>query len=162
MMKTKIIVSAIIAISLVILWLNGRQIANNVSYLAIPEQGQAAPDTLTQHPGKLLLESKCYACHNPTSGHDARLAPPMIAVKYHYKDEDTSLEQFTADIWNFVKQPSQEKTKMRGAVRRFGVMPFQEFDEQEVKLIADYIYNNTIAQPSWFDQHKKDMQKGRE
>jgi len=29
-----------------------------------------------KHPGKKLMEANCYVCHNPTTSHDDRIAPP--------------------------------------------------------------------------------------
>jgi len=51
-----------------------------------------------EHPGKKLMEINCYACHNPTTSHEDRIAPPMIAVKKHYISSNTTKEQFITDI----------------------------------------------------------------
>ena len=113
------------------------------------------------HPGKKLLETKCYVCHNPTLGHDTRIAPPMVAVKSHYLNDDTTKEEFKNAIWNFVKEPSEDKTKMRGAVRRFGLLPYQPFTEEEIKQIVDYMYDYKIDEPDWFKEHIETESKGK-
>ncbi|MBR9914692.1 MAG: DUF3365 domain-containing protein, partial [Algicola sp.] len=123
-------------------------------------------DTVTltanqEHPGKALLEKNCYVCHNPTTAHNARIAPPMVAVKSHYMNDDISKEAFGNAIWDFVKQPSEENSKMRGAVRRFGVMPYQLFSEEDIKLIADYMYDHKIDEPEWFKQHIEEESHGK-
>ena len=105
------------------------------------------------HPGKKILESKCFVCHNPSTKHGERLAPPMIAVKAHYIDENTTKEEFMNEFIDFVLKPTKEKTKMRGAVRKFNVMPFQEFNKEEVEKIAEYVYDYKIEEPSWFKEH---------
>ena len=51
-----------------------------------------------EHPGKKLMETNCYICHNPVTSHDNRLAPPMIAVKKHYKNENTTKKEFIDDF----------------------------------------------------------------
>lgn len=120
-------------------------------------------DIVQNHPGKKLMENKCYVCHSPSASHDDRIAPPMIAIKKHYISSETTKEEFVQSIQNFVKNPKEETTKMRGAVRRFGVMPKQVFLEDDIKKIAEYIFENDIEQPEWFESHfneEKGKKKG--
>ena len=42
---------------------------------------------------------------------------------------------------------------MFGAVNRFGVMPKVSFPSDSIKLIAEYLYENDIEKPLWFDKH---------
>ena len=159
-MKTKWLFISLVLATTAVIWLNGRQLRKNAQYTSLEISNTI--DSTLGHPGKQLLEAKCYVCHNPTTDHENRLAPPMIAVKTHYLNDDTTFEQFSEQIWNFVKAPSIEKTKMRGAVNRFGLMPYQEFKEEDIKLITEYIFYNTIEEPSWFKDHMKSKGKGRE
>lgn len=129
----------------------------NKSYLAQLE----VSEELHNHPGKKLLETKCYVCHNPSTNIDNRIAPPMVAIKSHYINNTNTKEEFTNAIWNFVMQPSEDKTKMRGAVRRFGVMPYQPFLEEDIKLISEYIYDFKIDEPEWFKEHIKNQGNGK-
>lgn len=115
----------------------------------------------TVHPGKKLLEQQCYVCHNPTTGHDGRIAPPMVAVKSHYITDDISKKDFADAIWNFVEKPTPQKSKMRGAVNRFNLMPYQPFNEKEIRLIADYMYEYKIDEPEWFKEHIEEESKGK-
>ncbi len=105
------------------------------------------------HPGKQLMETNCYVCHNPTTEHDDRIAPPMIAVKKHYISEGTTKEEFIADIQNWIKKPSEDKSKMPGAIRNFGLMPYAPYPEATVEQIADYMFDYDIDQPEWFEDH---------
>ena len=109
-------------------------------------------------PGKKLLKTKCFVCHNSSTPNDERVAPPMIAIKAHYIHENTSEEEFTNNFLNFVLNPTKEKAMMRGAVKRFGVMPYQKFEEEDLKKIADYLYNYQIEEPSWFKEHWESKQ----
>ncbi len=111
--------------------------------------------TLTdpEHPGKALMEKNCYACHNASVSHEDRIAPPMIAVKMHYLREGTSKEEFTTALLEWTKEPSEDKAKMYGAVKRFGVMPYQSFPEETIRQISDYIYDYDIEEPEWFAEH---------
>jgi mono/diheme cytochrome c family protein len=126
-------------------------------YTAMEKQMQA-----NKHPGKKLMETNCYTCHNPTASHDARIGPPMIAIKKHYINENTTKEEFIASMQAWIKNPNEEDAKMRGAVRRFGVMPKQPFPEKTIEQIADYMYDFDIEQPEWFEDHfNEEMGKGK-
>jgi cytochrome c553 len=105
------------------------------------------------HPGKKLMETNCYVCHSPTASHDDRIAPPMVAIKKHYIDDKTTKEEFIADMKAWIKNPNETDAKMRGAVRRFGVMPKQVFPEETIEKIADYMFDFEIDQPEWFEDH---------
>ncbi|WP_456441255.1 c-type heme family protein [Psychroserpens sp.] len=110
-------------------------------------------ETESTHPGKKLMETNCYACHNPTASQDDRLGPPMIAVKKHYLKEGMTKQEFIVGIQNWIKNPTEDTAKMHGAVRRFGIMPKQVFPEETIEQISDYIYDNDIEQPEWFEEH---------
>lgn len=113
------------------------------------------------HPGKKLMENNCYVCHNPTTSEADRISPPMIAIKKHYISENTTKEEFVAELLDWVKQPTEEKSKMPGAIRRFNLMPYQDFPEESIRQIADYIYDYEIEQPEWFEDHfQKGLGKG--
>ena len=113
-------------------------------------------DSITQqiaNEGKKLLEAKCYVCHNPKSDENNVLAPPMAAIKARYSKDHSTKESFSDAIWNFVEKPTNEKVKMKGALNRFGLMPFQSFDEKQIRKISDYIFDYQIEEPEWFKQH---------
>lgn len=110
--------------------------------------------TSNNHPGKKILETKCYVCHSPTASEkEGRVGPPMIAIKAHYINEQTTKEEFTEAMWRFVEKPSEEKAKLRGAVKRFGVMPYQPFKKEEISKVAEYIFEYQIDEPEWFKEH---------
>ncbi|PQJ30903.1 cytochrome c family protein [Nonlabens arenilitoris] len=117
--------------------------------------------TAINHPGKKLLENQCYVCHNPSTNHNDRIAPPMVAVKSHYLNDDISNKEFADAIWNFVEKPTEKKSKMRGAVKRFNLMPYQVFKEEDIRLIADYMYEFKIDEPEWFKKHIEEESKGK-
>lgn len=105
------------------------------------------------HPGKKLMETNCYVCHNPSSSEKNRIGPPMIAIKKHYINDNISKDEFIASMQKWIKNPNKEDAKMFGAVKRFGVMPKQYFPEETIKQIADYMFTNNIEQPDWFEEH---------
>lgn len=106
-----------------------------------------------KHPGKKLMETNCYTCHSPIASQADRIGPPMVAIKKHYIDANTTKKQFIETMQTWIKNPNAEDAKMFGAVKRFGVMPKQPFTEETITQIADYIYDFEIEQPEWFDAH---------
>lgn len=112
-----------------------------------------AINTQEEHPGKKLMEMYCYACHDATTTEDKRLAPPMIAIKTRYIFKDTSKEEFINDMQNWIKNPNEKEAKMFGAVQRFGVMVKLPYPEKDIEQIADYVFDNKIDQPEWFQAH---------
>jgi cytochrome c553 len=108
-------------------------------------------------PGRKIVENECYICHNPRATEATMIAPPLVAVKRHYINEQTSEEEFTEALINWISDPQVEKSRMRGALRRFGVMPYQPYSEEAIRDIASYIYNTELPQPEWFEEH---FQKG--
>lgn len=117
-------------------------------------------ETLQEDAGKKLMEAYCYACHGPELKGDNRLAPPMIAVKKHYQEEGITEQEFVGLIVDWAKEPSREKSRMPGALKRFGIMPYQPFPEDSLKLIASYIYHHEMERPGGHG-HGKGMGKGK-
>ena len=93
--------------------------------------------------GKTLMENNCFSCHN-TRGTDNMLAPPMQRVKDHYWNEDITKKEFINAISDWCENPTEEKSVMHGAKRKFGLMPKQEFDRKEVQAIANYLFENNL------------------
>lgn len=125
------------------------------NYKSVPSISEAAKAVTSEpHPGKKLMETQCYLCHSGTAPeNEGRIGPPMIAIKAHYINDATTKEEFVDAIWNFVEKPSEENAKLRGAVRRFGVMPYQSFKKEEIAQIAEYIFDYQIDEPEWFKEH---------
>ena len=106
-----------------------------------------------EYPGKSLMQTNCYVCHSPTAAESNRIAPPMIAIKKHYINKNTTKAAFIKSMQSWIKNPTKENAKMYGAVRRFGLMQKQAFPEEAIKLISDYMFDNEIEKPEWFDDH---------
>ena len=105
-----------------------------------------------------LLSKHCYICHSPeSSSHDVIIAPPMAAVKMRYSMSYKSEDEFVEAIVAWTMDPKEENALMRGAVDRFKVMPKQLFDENEMRQLALYMYQNELSEPSWFAAHQKEM-----
>ena len=115
-------------------------------------------DTLKQktqeEDGLTLFKQTCYACHSVTTqSHDEIIAPPMAVVKMRYKMRYPTEKEFVNAMVNYATDPKEEKALMQGAVQQFKVMPHQNFDQNNLRIIATYIYNNKLEKPKWFDEH---------
>ena len=129
--------------------------------VALSDSNVTQSGSITSDPGKELLEKYCYACHQPKGAMEDRLAPPMFAVKKHYMRSGPTKEEFTTAILTWVEEPSEEKSKMPGALAKFGVMPYQTFSKDTIVKISHYLYDTVIEKPEWFDEHHKGMGKGK-
>ena len=115
-----------------------------------------------------LIQTHCYTCHSPSAPEKKdRIAPPLVAVKAHYLQLDTSRDAFITSISSFLQHPSTEKAVMKGAITRFGLMPAQQYPAKSIALMAAFMYDYQIEEPSCFAEHWKEMnndvwlQKGR-
>ncbi len=94
--------------------------------------------------GYALMTQKCYLCHfekPDPSKKDYMIAPPMLRVQEHYKPTYPDKTEFVDAIVAIVKNPSLEKTLMPGAVKKFKLMPRLIYDDEELRLIAEAIYD---------------------
>ncbi len=108
-----------------------------------------------------LLQTKCYACHNPNSNsHDDIIAPPMSAIKQRYSRLYDTKEDFVKAVTDWALNPVEENAIMRGAVMQFNTMPKQVFDKDELQKIATYIFENELVQPEWCEDHEGQMHRG--
>ncbi len=95
------------------------------------------------HPGQKLMQNYCYVCHAPQgSGQANRIAPPVVQIQNYYIGENTSFEDFKEEFISFLNNPTVEKAKMKGAVKKYGLMPYQRYPEEVLIQIAEYLYQN--------------------
>lgn len=109
--------------------------------------------------GFTLYENYCISCHSPNASMENRLAPPMIAVKRHYLKEGMPYEEFAQSLFAFLNNPSEDISKMPGALRKFNLMPKMNFPPEQISKIAAYLYYTDIEKPDWFDAHFKEQQQ---
>lgn len=84
-----------------------------------------------------------------------RKAPPIIAVRKHYIGTYSDKLSFVNTIADWVENPDRNKTQMRGAIRRFGLMPKITVGRNDVETIATYIFEGEIDSPAGFQEHVK-------
>jgi len=109
--------------------------------------------------GFALLESNCLTCHSPQAGTNERLAPPMAMMKMHYVNEQTSFEEFSTALTEFVTNPEVSKSRMPGAIEKFGLMPKMDFSQDQLENIALYIYHTELEKPMWYEKHFREEQR---
>lgn len=108
--------------------------------------------------GKQLYKTYCTSCHGLTGGMDMnkRIAPPIIAVKMHYIGPYPDKASFVMAIADWVEKQDESKSLMRGAIRRFNVMPPVSIARRDAEKIAAYIYEGDIEKPVGFEKHFKE------
>lgn len=97
------------------------------------------------------METECYICHDPQASQESMIAPPLAAVKEIYINNTTTKGQFTEALIKWVNDPETE-SKMPQALIEFGSMPYIPYPDDALTQIAEYIYENDIERPSWYDK----------
>lgn len=108
-----------------------------------------------KHKGQQLFKTHCSSCHGIQGGMDMskRVAPPIAAVRLHYIGSYPDEMSFVDAIANWVEKPDQNNTFMRGAIRRFNIMPPISIPRADAETIAAYIYDGDIENPEGFKEH---------
>ena len=124
-----------------------------------PEK-EAVTDKATESEGYQLMVQKCYICHFETPNPEKRdqmIAPPMVRVQEHYKPSFSNKEEFIEAVMAIVKNPSEEHTLMPGTIKKFNLMPKLPYDDAELRLIAEALYDHEFGS---FQKGRGQMQGG--
>ena len=121
----------------------------------IEEKSDDASKDVKEEKALSLMSTNCFVCHNPDMESETRVAPPMFKIREHYYDDETSRDEFIKEIVAFAMDPSEAKSIMPGAVNNFGLMPKTPFNEEDLKLIAGYIFENDLASDKWYSKWEK-------
>ncbi|GAA0399006.1 hypothetical protein GCM10009133_04790 [Cocleimonas flava] len=102
-----------------------------------------------------LFEQHCSVCHGLNGGMNMkkRIAPPIAGVRAHYLDVHKNKESFVNAVTAWLKKPDASKSLMPGAIRHFNLMPPISIQDDDAKLIAEYIYDGDIEIPEGFKEH---------
>jgi len=101
-------------------------------------------DVVYASKGYELMIQKCFICHfekPDPSRRDQMLAPPFLRVQEHYKPTYPKKEEFISAVMAIINNPSEENTLMPGAVKKFNLMPKLIYNQEELRLIAEALYN---------------------
>ena len=119
---------------------------------------QAANAKDTDKKGEQLYRAHCSACHGNTGGMDMskRVAPPIVAVRMHYISTYADKDSFVIAVADWVEKQDENDSLMRGAIRRFNIMPPVSISRKNAEKIAAYIYDGNIEKPEGFQKHFED------
>lgn len=103
----------------------------------------AIAQNIKESKGYKLMEQKCFICHFPVpdgSRRNEMIAPPMLRVQEHYKPLYPIKEDFVSAVKLWIKEPSEDKIQMPGAARKFGIMPYLPYPDEEIQQIAETLF----------------------
>ncbi|MBV1872548.1 MAG: c-type cytochrome [Gammaproteobacteria bacterium] len=102
--------------------------------------------------GKKVYELTCKSCHAEKGDHTSidgkhakRKAPPMAMVKKHYMKRYSERDDFVAAVSAWAAAPNKDKALLKHAVSHLGLMPAQNFDNDTLKKVAAYIYDEDMG-----------------
>ena len=109
--------------------------------------------------GEKLYKMQCAACHGATGGMDMnkRIAPPIAGVRMHYISAHPEKDAFVAAVSGWLANQDESKSLMRGAIRKFKLMPPVTVAQEDAEKIAAFIYAGKIEKPQGFDEHVEEM-----
>ncbi|HMB41021.1 MAG TPA: hypothetical protein VKM37_03515 [Balneolaceae bacterium] len=103
-------------------------------------QKETAADTVSTKNAEVLIKQYCHTCHSPLTRGQQRLAPPFQMVKMHYLRDYPAKSDFINAISAWVKEPNADYSIMPGAMNRFGLMPPMMINDEDLRLIAEYLF----------------------
>jgi mono/diheme cytochrome c family protein len=101
--------------------------------------------------GQALFEKYCIACHQVQG--PPKIAPPAFGVINHVKGVYPEREAFIKRIVEWVENPNPNDVLMPGAAQRFGVMPKLGYPREDVRKIAEFLYDHRVDLPQWYIKH---------
>ncbi len=110
----------------------------------VAETSQIQASDTTQQEGQNLFKQYCISCHltvPDSSKKDKMLAPPIVRVVQHYKGTYSDKKDFVKAVVNWANQPNQKAVLMPGAARKFGLMPPMPIGNDNLKKIANYMFD---------------------
>lgn len=105
----------------------------------------------SQEQGAEKFQQLCSSCH--VAEGQGKIAPPMFGIVDHVKRAHPNREDFINYIVNWVPYPDASKALMPGAVKKFGVMPALPFPESDLRIVAEFLYDNGGKMPDWYAEH---------
>ena len=74
----------------------------------------------------------------------------MELGKNRYKLEYKSEKEFVEAFSSWTLKPARDKALLLNEIERFKLMPKRRFYEEDILIIAKYIYTNELEKPSRF------------
>lgn len=95
--------------------------------------------------GEQLYDTLCAACHVKTP--PATIAPPVFAMVDHTRSVYPGRAEFVNRVVDWVANPQIDQALMSGAIDKFGLMPKFGYSEDQVRLVAEYLYESDFNKP---------------
>ncbi len=134
----------IFALFFILISCNTNQKKENSELARIAKMDSIGNENIADSVGYKLMVQKCYICHfekpDPTK-RDKMIAPPMLRVQEHYKSTYPNKQEFINATISFINNPSKETTLMPGAIKKFKLMPKLIYDDKELLLISETLYD---------------------
>jgi cytochrome c553 len=96
------------------------------------------------------MKTNCNSCHNPTAGPNARVAPPMAAVRDAYLAAYPDSIEFSNAFVDFTGNPDRKHALMPDAIAQFGLMPAMNLNREMLQKLAAYLYTEQPEAPDWY------------
>ena len=125
--------------------------------ISTAETNHQAATAKSPSPGDLTA-TRCLTCHGDLVAGKPRLAPPFAMVKMHYQSLDEA--EFVKTVSAWIKEPEKHKSKMPGAINRFGLMPPPGCSDAEAAVIAKHIFHTNFPMPGRGGKGRKSGQGG--
>ena len=119
-----------------------------IAGLSVNARQPASADDSTK-----LFQENCAACHMGEARGPDRIAPPIFAVKNHYRQVHQDKDGFIDALSAWILSPEKGKSLMPGAVRRFGLMEPVDLEETSARKIAEFIHSGEFHVPGWYAEH---------
>ncbi len=139
-MKTKLLLGILVVSSIISCTTDKKEKLNKIDGITEVENDVVKNTSK----GYELMKQKCFICHfekPDPSRKDQMLAPPFLRVQEHYKPTYPKKEDFIVSVMSIINNPSVDKTLMPGAVKKFNLMPKLVYDQKELRLIAETLYD---------------------
>ena len=104
-----------------------------------------------QKNGQHLFKAMCSSCHSVER--ESSLAPPVFGIVNHTKKAFPDREDFIERIVDWVSEPDASQSVMPNAIKKFGLMPKLPYSESDVTKIAEYLYDDKLLFPKWYQHH---------
>jgi len=89
--------------------------------------------------GETFYKNQCAFCHTK----EQLIAPDMNKIKAKYLEKFKTKEAFVKAVTVFVKNPNKENAIYKDGIDNFSDMPKMPFKDEQIKAVAEYIFNTT-------------------
>ena len=115
--------------------------------------------SFAQDKAEELFTQKCSICHFKKVPEDKStvIAPPAPGLMFHMNELFSTNKEIKSHMASFSLNPTKESAKLKGAVKRFGLMPSQKdlISEEELTQVVEYMIHNFGMTAAEHDMNQK-------